>query len=182
MSNYNENNYGGGGFYTPNDLQGGSGNNNAYPSGGGQYQLNQYNQGNSYSNGNYNNNSYNQGASQQSYNGYNSGYNGGNMNQPYNNPYGNPYGNNGYNNYPKESAGFGIASMVLGIISIVLMCWPYVSIPTSIIGLILGAVGCKKVAGKGMAVAGVVCSLITLGIALIIVATGVSILNNLGIM
>ena len=104
------------------------------------------------------------------------------MNQPYNNPYGNPYGNNGYNNYPKESAGFGIASMVLGIISIVLMCWPYVSIPTSIIGLILGAVGCKKVAGKGMAVAGVVCSLITLGIALIIVATGVSLLNNLGIM
>lgn len=168
MDNYNN------GFYNPDNSQG-AGGNNGYSAGDPQYQLNQYGQGNQYAGGGYNNGSYNQGMPQN--NGY---YNNGNM---YNNPgggaYNNQYGGNGYHG---ESAGLGIASMVLGIVSVVLMCWPYISIPTAIVGLILGALGSKKTAGRGMAIAGLVCSLITLAIDIIILATGASILSNLGVL
>jgi len=68
--------------------------------------------------------------------------------------------------------GLGIAGMVLGIVSLALWCWIYVAIPCAIVGLILSAVGLKKAkdAGmkNGMAVAGIVCSSIALGILIII--------------
>lgn len=64
--------------------------------------------------------------------------------------------------------GLGIGSMVLGILSLVLWCFYYISIPGSLVGIILGAVGMKKSkdAGmnNGMAVAGLVCSIIALAI------------------
>jgi hypothetical protein len=63
--------------------------------------------------------------------------------------------------------GLGVAAMILGIISLVLWCTVYVSIFTSIVGLILGAIGLKKSKdagmGNGMAVAGLVTSIIALG-------------------
>lgn len=153
MSNYNNN-----GFYNSDNMQGGNGNN--------RYSANSQYQGNQYTGGGYNNGSYNQGMPQN--NGYN---NNGNMY--------NQYGGNRYNG---ESAGLGVASMVLGIVSIVLMCWPYISIPASIVGLILGAMGKNKTAGRGMAIAGLVCSLVTLIIDIVILATGASILNSVGLL
>lgn len=44
----------------------------------------------------------------------------------------------------KESSGLSIASMVLGIISIVLFCIYYVSIPCAILAIIFGVIGRKK--------------------------------------
>ena len=62
--------------------------------------------------------------------------------------------------------GMGIGALVLGILSLVLWCFWYISIPCSLIGVILGGVGMKKSkdAGmnNGMAVAGLVCSVVSL--------------------
>lgn len=81
-------------------------------------------------------------------------------------------------------AGFGIASMVLGIIALVMgCCFPYVSIPCAAIGLILAAVslgGHKD--GKGMAIAGLVCSIIALIPAIIVIVSGASLLSALEMM
>ncbi|MBQ3215447.1 MAG: DUF4190 domain-containing protein [Oscillospiraceae bacterium] len=64
--------------------------------------------------------------------------------------------------------GVGIAAMILGILSLVLWCYIWVSIPAGLVGLILGAIGIKKSKdagmGNGMAVAGLVTSIV--GIAL----------------
>lgn len=64
--------------------------------------------------------------------------------------------------------GPAIAGMVLGIVSLVFFCIPWLSIICAIIGLILGVVGMKSPAGKGMAIAGVVCSVVALAVAVII--------------
>ena len=64
-------------------------------------------------------------------------------------------------NTQQESKGFSIASMVLGIISVVLFCFAYISIPGSILAIIFGAVGMKK-GGKGMAIAGIVLGIIAI--------------------
>ena len=52
-------------------------------------------------------------------------------------------------------SGFNIASLVLGIVSIVLWCTGYVSIICAILALIFGIIGIKK-QGKGMAIGGIV--------------------------
>lgn len=62
-----------------------------------------------------------------------------------------------------ESKGFSIASMVLGIISIVLFCIWYLSIPCAILAIIFGIVGMKK-GGKGMAISGLVLGIIAVAI------------------
>lgn len=59
--------------------------------------------------------------------------------------------------------GFNIASLVLGIVSIVLWCTWFISIPCSILALVFGIIGIKK-QGKGMAIAGIVTSAISLAI------------------
>lgn len=72
--------------------------------------------------------------------------------------------------------GFGIASMVLGIVALVMSCCFYfISIPCAVIGIILAGValsGHKE--GRGMAIAGLVCSVISLIPAAIIIISGVS--------
>ena len=82
--------------------------------------------------------------------------------------------------------GQGVASMVLGIISLVLFCIWYIALPCAIISLILGAVGssnAKKAGMKnGMATAGIVMSCIALGLALLAVAGAMAFLNELGLM
>jgi hypothetical protein len=64
--------------------------------------------------------------------------------------------------------GFGVASLILGIISLILFCFWYVSVPCALIGLILAAVGKKSSSDAGMsnglAVGGLVCSIIALGL------------------
>ena len=86
----------------------------------------------------------------------------------------------------KDRKGFCIASMVLGIIALVLFCVFYISIPCAILAIIFGILGIKST-GKGMAVAGLVTGSIGLivSIAIIVfafifgVAAGISdTLNN----
>lgn len=82
------------------------------------------------------------------------------------------YNNNNYNNYnnstgfyqpmpPQENKGLSIASMVLGICGFLAWCIPLFGYPVCIVGLVLGIVGIKK-GGKGMAIAGIIMSAITL--------------------
>lgn len=66
----------------------------------------------------------------------------------------------------KETKGFGITAMVLGIISIILFCVPYISVPCAILSIIFGIIGIKKL-GKGMAITGLVLGIITIVIYII---------------
>lgn len=82
----------------------------------------------------------------------------------YNQPqqYSDPYFNQQYPAYHEINngrKGMGIASMVLGIFSVVLCCLWFVAPITSVVGLILGIISLKKEdAGKGMAIAGIILS------------------------
>ena len=82
--------------------------------------------------------------------------------------------------------GFGVASMVLGIISLALFCFWYLALPCAIVSLILGSIGtskAKQVGMKnGMATAGIVLSCVALGLALLIVVIGAGFLAELGLL
>ncbi len=73
--------------------------------------------------------------------------------------------------------GMGIAGMVLGIVSLVLFCIWYISMPCGIVGLILSCLSYSKAKKanmkNGMAVAGIVCSAIALGIAVLFLVLGI---------
>lgn len=98
---------------------------------------------------------------------------------PQNNPYGQP-NNNQYGPYvqnpyippqPEEgSVGLAVASMVLGICAILISCCFYpVAFLLALVGLILGAVAIKKgPAGRGMAVTGLILSIIAVAIAVFV--------------
>ena len=77
----------------------------------------------------------------------------------------------------EPGAGLGIASMVLGIVSLLgVLAWCVVW-PTGILAIIFGAIGVKRVQGKGMAVAGLVCGSISIGLWLILILVGVAVLS-----
>lgn len=78
----------------------------------------------------------------------------------------------------KKSVGLAVASMVLGIVSLLFgCCFWYVTIPASIIAVILAAVSIsKKMGGKGMAVTGLVTGIISLVPAIIVLVTGSSLM------
>lgn len=84
------------------------------------------------------------------------------------------------NNNNKNSVGLGVASMVLGIIALVMSCcFYYISIPCAIIGLLLGAASLAlKKGGKGMAIAGLVTSIVSLVPAVIAIVLGGSIISE----
>lgn len=87
------------------------------------------------------------------------------------------------NNVPQnQSKGLSIASMVLGIVSLVFFCFAYICIPCGIVAIILGGVAlATKKAGKGMAIAGLVCAVIAIAIYVILSIIGASILSSLGV-
>ena len=119
----------------------------------------------------YNQNGYGQPAGGQNYN--QNGYGQPNGYQNYNqNGYGQPngganYNQNGYNQSPygaatkSDSTGFGIASLVLGIISIFTFfcCINYI---LSIIAIVLGIVQIVKSSKKGLAIGGIVTAVISI--------------------
>lgn len=94
-----------------------------------------------------------------------------------------PYQQWGYQYPPtgnqQGGGGLGIASMVLGIVALVLSCcFYYISIPCAILGVIFGGVSIsKKKPGRGMAIAGLVCSIVSLVPAIIIIISGASLLE-----
>ena len=103
------------------------------------------------------------------------------QNGPAPNYYGpqNPYQQNIQNPYqapPEGSVGMAVASMVLGIVGFLISCCFYpVTIIMAVVGLILGAVAIKKgPAGKGMAVTGIVLSIISLAFAVLVIILAAS--------
>lgn len=76
---------------------------------------------------------------------------------------GNPYEksaaqrNDLYENGEKPRTGMGVASMVLGISSLVCCCVPFFGMITAVIGLILGICSCKK-GSNGFGIAGIITS------------------------
>lgn len=93
------------------------------------------------------------------------------LNQPVWNMY--PQPEPFYNVPSVPGKGLGIASMVLGIISLALFCLWYLTIPCAIVGIVLGGVAYSKAKqmsmSNGMAVAGIVCACIALGLALLFI-------------
>jgi hypothetical protein len=78
-------------------------------------------------------------------------------------------------------SGLAVASMILGIVALVFSCCLYyVSIPCSILGIVFAAVALKgNKGGKGMAVAGLVCSIVSFIPAFIVIGTGVAVFDSL---
>ncbi len=109
--------------------------------------------------------------------------------QPYN-----PQQTYGQSPYAPQSAprpteipgrGAGIASLILGIVSLVFFCVFYLSIPAGIAGIVTGCVSVSKAkavgAKNGMGVAGIVCSVIGIVICiLVIVAAAGLVMSEFG--
>ncbi len=71
----------------------------------------------------------------------------------------------GYDPPSQTSNGLAVASLVLGLIAVVLMCVWYVAMPCAVLAIIFGALGRGKAnregaSGKGMATAGLVLGII----------------------
>lgn len=80
-----------------------------------------------------------------------------NYTQPnyYQQPQADPYS---YQQPEKPKQGMAIASLVFGILSLVLFCVPFLPVVLAIVALILGIIPLiKKTGGKGLAIAGVIC-------------------------
>lgn len=85
----------------------------------------------------------------------------------------------------KKTDGLAIASLVLGILSIVLVCCnTYIAIVAGIVGIVLSVISKKNNGKSGMGTAGLVCSIvgIVLAIVMIILAViGLAFLSQAGI-
>jgi len=72
---------------------------------------------------------------------------------------------------PQQGNGLAVAGMVLGIVSVPLVCLWFISLPCAIVGLCLSVVGKNKAretnTGGGMAITGLVLSCVTLGLLVI---------------
>jgi len=68
----------------------------------------------------------------------------------------------------EPGSGMAVASLVLGILSIVTFWAWFLVVPLSIVGIILGALGRRSVSRRGIAIAGLVCSIIGLAVFLIV--------------
>ena len=76
----------------------------------------------------------------------------------------------------QESKGLSIASLVIGIISLVSFYIPFIY---SIVGLILGIVSIKKnKPGRGQAIAGIICSSIAILLSILFIVIMVSSANT----
>ncbi len=73
---------------------------------------------------------------------------------------------------PQQGNGLAVAGMVLGIVSLVLICIWFVSLPCAIVGLCLSVVGKNKAletnSGGGMAITGLVLSCVTLALLVVL--------------
>lgn len=80
-----------------------------------------------------------------------------------------------------DKKGMAIASLVLGIVSVVFCCAWYLAIPAAIVGLVLG-IKANKVVKTGLGTAGIVLSIIGLIVAVIWVIVVVIIGVGAGVM
>ena len=83
--------------------------------------------------------------------------------------------NNTFNNdfqapdYKPPGSGFGIASMVCGILALITCCIWCTCIPLAVVSIVLGILQIQKGTANGMAIAGIVCS--SIGLILFIALT-----------
>ena len=63
-----------------------------------------------------------------------------------------------------------VASLVLGILSLVTFWFLFLGLPLSIVGIIMGALGRRSISRRGIATAGLVCSIIGLAALIIFYA------------
>lgn len=77
-----------------------------------------------------------------------------------------------------ESKGLSIASMVLGIVALVMLCVYYISIPCAILAIIFAIIGRKKGA-QGMATAGLVLGIIALAFDILIVIFAIGVASEI---
>ncbi|MCT4545187.1 MAG: DUF4190 domain-containing protein [Vallitalea sp.] len=76
--------------------------------------------------------------------------------------------------------GLAIAAMVCGIVGIVMFCIPYLSITLAILAIVFGAIMVSSnkhnadKTGRGMAIAGIVLGIVTIGLDIFIIAGIVS--------
>ena len=159
--------------YTPQN--GGFNNNMGYQSQNGGFNNNM---GYQSQNGGFNNNmGYQSQGGFQQYNGY----------QPQGNFTPAPYDNGGYQNngyaqgaYPQNpTPGFSIASLVFGVLSLLLLCclrwWDFILI---IPAIVLGILGLKKEPnGKAMSIIGIICAALALILVILLIIAAVSMLN-----
>ena len=73
----------------------------------------------------------------------------------------------------QPSSGLAITSMVLGIVGLVLCWFIYIGLPAALLGVILGFIALNKVkagtgGGRGMAVTGIVCGFIAIGLVVVV--------------
>lgn len=109
------------------------------------------------------------------------------QNQQYNqNPYGydqynqNPYGQNPYQNQePKGSNAMAVASLVCGIIGLLISCCWFISIPLSITSIVLGIIVLKnKKEGKSLATVGIIIGAATILICVFLVIVSTYMFSN----
>lgn len=96
--------------------------------------------------------------------------------------YGGPV--NDYSSGKGQGKGLGIASMVCGILSIVLVCCsgyiPFLPIVLGVVAVILGIVQIVKNESKGMAIAGIICGAIGVVMYIALLIIGFAVLGALG--
>ena len=90
------------------------------------------------------------------------------------------FNQNDYQKGPQdEKSGLAIASMILGIVSVVLSCLWYIAGPCGLIGLILGIISkVKKYGGKGFSTAGIILSVIGMLLCIVIIIVAVVFVLN----
>ncbi|MBQ7955682.1 MAG: DUF4190 domain-containing protein [Lachnospiraceae bacterium] len=86
-------------------------------------------------------------------------------------------------NQAPQKKGMAIASMVLGILALVLSCCvPYLPVLLALIAVILGGISlAKKQGGKGMAIAGLVCGIIGLIPSILVIIGGAALISAAGL-
>lgn len=78
----------------------------------------------------------------------------------------------------EQSNGMGVASMVCGILSIITCCLWYIGLILAIVSLVLGILQIRKSSKKGMAIAGIICSIITIILVIISLVMGSYLMNT----
>ena len=68
----------------------------------------------------------------------------------------------------EPGSGMAVASLVLGILSIVTFWAWFLVVPLSVVGIITGSLGRRAISRRGIAIAGLICSIIGLAIFLIV--------------
>lgn len=86
-----------------------------------------------------------------------------------------------YDSGKGQGNGFGIASMVCGILSIVACCIDFAPFILGVVAIVLGIIQIVKNEKKGMAIAGIVCGVVGIVLYALILVAGFAMLGAMGL-